>query len=89
MFPEISDEEYDDLDIYDNYSGEGNKMLGYPFFTQEDPRGKDSPYDILLLQIDTSEFVIWGDGGVCNFFIKKEKLKKADFSDILYNWDCY
>ena len=68
MFPEISDEEYDDLDIYDNYSGEGNKMLGYPFFTQEDPRGKDSPYDILLLQIDTSEFVIWGDGGVCNFF---------------------
>ncbi|ETJ18863.1 hypothetical protein Q604_UNBC18576G0001, partial [human gut metagenome] len=31
----------------------------------------------------------WGDGGVCNFFINKDKLKNLDFSDVLYNWDCY
>ena len=32
--------------------------------------------------------VMFGDSGVCNFFIPGEKLKNRDFSDILYTWDC-
>ena len=34
-------------------------------------------------------YIMWGDCGVCNFFINKDKLKNLDFSDVLYNWDCY
>ncbi len=30
-----------------------------------------------------------GDGGVINFLIPHEKLKKRDFSDVLFWWDCY
>jgi len=33
------------------------------------------------------EFI--GDAGVLNFFINREKLKNKDFTEILYNWDCY
>jgi len=90
-------EEYSYLAEHLNASG--NKMLGYPEFTQEDPRwspeesGKEpsvKEFDTLLLQID-SDFkdILWGDGGICHFFIQSEKLKQLDFSRILYNWDCH
>lgn len=32
---------------------------------------------------------MWGDSGICGFFINREKLKELDFSDVIYNWDCY
>ena len=32
--------------------------------------------------------VMWGNVGVGNFFINREKLKALDFSDVLYNWGC-
>ena len=32
---------------------------------------------------------MWGDCGVGNFFINAEDLKRLDFSNVLYNWDCY
>lgn len=75
---------------------EGHKIGGYPYFTQDDPREvftKEEPY-ILLLQIDSDAsafekiYIEWGDGGVCNFWIKESDLKNLDFSEILYNWDC-
>lgn len=70
----------------------GHKMFGYPFFTQYDPR-KDGGYDILLFQMDTdfdkeSDYVMWGDSGVGNFFICEEDLKALNFDKVLYNWDC-
>lgn len=80
----------------------GSRVLGYPFFTQSDPRevqGKYSGYDILLLQLDSEDrklsddsydwMVMWGDCGVGNFFIRKEDLLNKDFSHVLYNWDCF
>ena len=75
----------------------GHKILGYPFFTQSDPREnrRYANYDTLLLQIDSDydrhrrENVLFGDCGIANFFINREKLKQRDFSDVLYNWDCY
>ncbi|MBX9158535.1 YwqG family protein [Bacillus cereus] len=75
---------------YTNMSESGHRMGGYPFFTQFDPRDEGSEYDTLLLQIDSDESIglMWGDVGVANFFINKDKLAKLDFSDVLYNWDC-
>ena len=81
-------------DIDGDTNGFGHKIGGYPAFTQEDPREEDTSYDFLMLQLD-SEFgdgkdrILWGDAGICNFFINSEKLKNLDFSDVIYNWDCY
>ncbi len=74
----------------------GHKLGGYPDFTQTDPRGDHlgafRAYDTLLLQLDGDGefglFYSYGDTCVGNFFINKDKLKKLDFSDILFNWDC-
>lgn len=69
-----------------------HKLLGYPIFAQDDPREESgAKYDRLLLRIDCdmSEYIMWGDGGGANFFISSDNLKKADFSDILYTWDCF
>jgi len=57
---------------------------------------KYKKYDTVLFQLD-SEYdentkkwkVCIGDAGVINFFINREKLKNKDFTEILYNWDCY
>ena len=89
-FPEDIDE-IEDIYRSVEYSGEGSKMLGYPFFTQTDPReyhSEQEKYDTLLFQLDSNDFIMWGDVGVANFFINENKLKAGDFSDILYNWDC-
>lgn len=74
--------------IYELTNGEGHKLLGYPFFTQDDPRHNDE-YDTLLFQLDSCKDVMWGDSGVGNFFINKDKLKALDFSDVYFTWDCY
>lgn len=93
---ELSKDDYYDREFTAMIGGEGHKLGGYPMFTQYDPR-EDSrymKYDCLLLQIDTDynegeNKTMFGDAGVCNFFIPCEKLKALDFSDILYTWDCY
>lgn len=92
------DDDFDNImeELDDIILGIGSKIGGYPYFTQSDPREDNNfdKYDTLLLQIDSIESekgnvqVMWGDSGVCNFFINKEKLKNLDFSDVLYNWDC-
>lgn len=69
-------------------TGWGHKMLGYPSFTQSDPRGGED-YKVMLLQIDSQDDIMWGDCGIANFFINEKDLKKLDFSNVLYNWDCY
>lgn len=77
---------------------QGHKLGGYPYFTQEDPRADrtlddEEPWR-LLLQIDSDDSatnkiqILWGDVGVANFFIKESALKRLDFSNVLYNWDC-
>lgn len=71
----------------------GHKIGGFAHFTQTDPRifteiSEKLPEYILLLQIDGDREIMWGDGGVGNFFIHPEALEKRDFSQVLYNWDC-
>ena len=76
-------------------------MFGYPCFIQWDPRGdtEAKKYDVLLFQLssewnDTDSEVypgrkiMWGDAGVCQFFINQYALSRLDFSDVLYNWEC-
>ena len=86
-----------DPDDEDSEGNFGHKIGGFPDFTQWDPRDgeiKDSEnYDFLLFQLDSDydgahTNVIWGDSGIGNFFISSEKLRRLDFSDVLYNWDC-
>lgn len=76
--------------LWRNLDASGSKLLGYAEFTQEDPRNcpEHKCYDTLLLQIDSEGPIMWGDSGICNFFINKEDLIKKDFSNVLYNWDC-
>ena len=77
-----------------------HQLGGYPYFTQEDPRAgaeELADLDVLLFQLDSDmltkeqgggDLVLWGDCGVCNFFISREALKRRDFSRVCYNWDC-
>lgn len=98
LFADATDGEFDEYnEAMENYfklaSGQGSKIGGYPFFTQEDPRayGEYQTYDTLLLQIDTDDEldIMWGDSGVANFLISLDDLKKRNFSNVVYNWDCY
>jgi hypothetical protein cdivTM_10167 len=84
------------IDYSDDYHSQCD---GFSYFTQEDPRKyeeKYQKYDTLLFQLDSEHDktkgkwkVCIGDAGVLNFFINREKLKNKDFTEILYNWDCY
>lgn len=69
---------------------EGHKIGGYAYFTQSDPREYDDKLknDVLLLQIDTDEEIMFGDSGVANFFINKEDLINKNFEKAYFNWDC-
>jgi uncharacterized protein YwqG len=67
--------------------GPGHKLGGYPYFTQTDPR-IEGPME-LLLQLDSDDEMMWGDAGVGGFFIDPADLARADFSRVMYNWDCH
>ncbi len=77
-------------EVWDNFTSTGNKMGGYAYFTQEDPRmyRADIIDFVLLLQIDSIGAIMWGDCGVANFFINPADLAKKDFSKVFYTWDC-
>ena len=70
---------------------------GISTITQWDPRNPEEKdaYGITLLQVEShwdndsnSSGIMWGDSGVANFFINKEKLEHLNFEDVLFNWDC-
>ncbi len=81
---------FDDTDVL-------HQIGGYPNFTQNDAR-RDG--DMLLLQIDSqlstdkngrilSDEILWGDVGIANFFISRDDLTARNFTNVLYNWDCF
>lgn len=93
-FNHLEDEQIDEVTYEAEANQSQHRVLGYPFFTQWDPRDAETVayYDTLLLQLDTDfnspERIAWGDAGVGNFFINSEALAQGDFSRVLYNWDC-
>ncbi len=94
VYSVLDEEAFDKL--AEEISNSGHWLLGYPYFTQSDPREYEEKYriyDTLLFQMDSDyieneDYVLWGDCGVGNFFINGEDLKRRDFSKVLYNWDC-
>lgn len=69
------------------------KMGGYSSPVQEDPRllrpGEDW---VVLLELQGAEQengfdMMWGDGGMGAFYIRRDDLEKLDFSRVLYYWD--
>ena len=105
LFPNENIEDlYNDLerDVFDAlfkaFNGVDHAIGAYPTFTQWDPRNPEEKdtYGITLLQVEShwnndssSNGIMWGDSGVANFFINKEKLESLDFEDVLFNWDCF
>lgn len=91
---DIDQDLFDEI-FYDEDDGYCQHRLGgYPYFTQYDPRESgNEDKTVLLFQLDSDynggeERVMWGDSGIGNFFISPEDLKKRDFTNVLYNWDC-
>lgn len=98
----------DQTGYYDSFSARGRKvlfhdleptghwMLGWPYFTQYDPReqfDEKKHYTVQLFQMDSdygkeNDYIMWGDAGVANFFISEKDLANEDFRDVLYSWDC-
>ena len=105
LFPNENIEDlYNDIerDVFDAlfkaFNGVDHAIGAYPTFTQWDPRNPEEKdaYGITLLQVEShwnndssSNGIMWGDSGVANFFINKEKLESLDFEDVLFNWDCF
>jgi uncharacterized protein YwqG len=66
------------------------RLGGYPSFTQGDPREHfKSLGDVSLLTLDSTTGIMWGDGGVAQFLVGEAALRRGDFTEVVYNWDCY
>ncbi|MBO5164729.1 MAG: DUF1963 domain-containing protein [Ruminococcus sp.] len=71
---------------------DGHHLLGYPCFTQYDPRDPNGKYNTLLFQLDSEMSerfsIMWGDFGVADFFINDKDLENLNFDDVFFTWDC-
>lgn len=76
---------------------ETHQLLGHPCQVQGDLQqeclddtGRGSaPEDWrLLLQLTESKDMIWGDAGVVYFFVRRQALREADFSDVHVVMQC-
>ncbi|MEG4066949.1 DUF1963 domain-containing protein [Microcoleus sp. Pol11C2] len=77
---------------YANLYDIDHKIGGYGYFTQTDPREYSPQYQdhkVVLLHMISDDEICWGDDGVGNFLIRAEDLEKLDFSQVIYNYDCY
>ena len=91
FFPDEFIDNYELCEKYhDTFESNGHRIGGYAHFTQHDPRSNEK-MNVMLLQIDydIDAGIMWGDLGVSNFFISEKDLKKKNFTNVLYNWDCF
>jgi len=68
----------------------GSRVGGNAGFNQPDPRDYHKPEldkEILLLQINSEKYNLWGNLGVATFFISEVDLRNKNFSNVLYYWD--
>lgn len=102
LCPEHPIKSYDDLDLPNKemslflpHCCMEHRLLGYPEFSQEDPRtAHDATKAVLLLQLvselveeDTGKEINWQDFGTANWFIFPEDLEKGDFSKVFFHWE--
>ncbi|BDC97151.1 YwqG family protein [Treponema saccharophilum] len=91
----FEEDDYNAFCVGEDYAQ--HQIGGFPNFTQNDVRRVG---DVLLFQMDSEMGngedgkskdweILWGDCGIANFFISRADLKNLDFSNVLYNWDCY
>lgn len=82
--------EEEELKIYEYFNAGGHKLGGYADFTQSDPRDYESSKkdDIQVLQIDSDDYIMFGDAGLGHIFISNEYLKKKEFDKAYFYWDC-
>jgi hypothetical protein len=92
----LSDDAIEAIEAIINRQQSSNHLMGYPFFTQTDPRYYHAAKqeDILLFQLDSAGHgndvdILWGDSGVGAFFINAEDLAGGHFERSWFNWDCY
>lgn len=70
----------------------GHRLGGYAYHVQDNPRMQSRFSDyVLLLQLDNDDEhgMMWGDLGVCHFFIHPDDLRRCDFSKVMYDWQCH
>lgn len=79
--------------VYETLGYTPSRMSGHPYYIQGDPRSELDAlvYDevLALFQPDLSDHFMFADGGCAVFMINHEDLKKHDFSDVYYTWDCF
>ena len=92
----LSDDAIEAIEAIINRQQSSNHLMGYPFFTQTDPRYHYAAKqeDVLLFQLDSAGHgndvdILWGDSGVGAFFINAEDLVGGHFERSWFNWDCY
>lgn len=79
---------YKIIDIFNNMEGYyGSYIGGYPYFCQYDCT--DSNYPDLILQMDSSKPMIWGDYGCALFFAKKFNLTPSSPVNGRFYWSCF
>lgn len=93
---ELGFEVADDAELYEfplEDEVTGHHLLGYPCFSQYDPRDPNGKYNTLLFQLDSEMSerfsIMWGDCGVANFFINDKDLENLNFDDVFFTWDCF
>lgn len=70
--------------------GSGDRIGGYPFFTQADPREGSGRAETLLVQFHSSGgFTDWGDGGSAQLFGDPAALARGEVLSCWWDWACY
>ena len=84
----LSDEEQREFE--ELFYATGHKIGGYAYFTQTDPRefDEESKNDVILLQIDTADHIMFGDSGIAHILINEEHLRNRQFDKAYFYWDC-
>lgn len=88
-----------EADAYDLYGGEGastfgagDRIGGYGFYVQGDPRAQHPDRArSLLIQLDSEHgfFTMWGDYGTGQLFGDPTALADGDTSSLWWDWSCY
>jgi uncharacterized protein YwqG len=89
VFDGITFNEAQEDKLFDEFDSAGSRVGGYPYFLQSEPPFFETCNHVLLqLDLDDECGIMFGDAGNCNFFITEEDLKKKDFSNVEYEWQC-